>query len=431
MNRFKSPQLALLAATAATLNAEMALIATLAQWDALLQEDYIQKELVSAVDNSTPFKDKLARKGMTEGRRRVYAVKIGMSQGQGARAEGGTMPQYGVGAYANVYVTSKYNYAPFKVTGQSLEFSTRAAFVEFGMQILKDTKEGLNNFVGRQCWGDGAGKLGIVNGAVAAGIGLITVKNAYGVVWGSLVGNTTFLFKQNMPIQFGTEDNGGSGYIIQSTTLTTLTVLPLLVNAILDGATITNLGSANLEIEGWLKIVATSAFMTGELGMANSIYHNIDRSLNPAWEGNTVNAAAPLALVNIRAARDALFKRTNDEQTSLGIASTEVMRDFEAILTAAQRFVPATKLAAGYSVLSHDDLGFTKDAKAPVKCMNFACTKEIAWAQTKDPHWLQDGTGIMRVVPGQDAFEALLKWYSNLDCQEPRRQAILYNLTVV
>jgi hypothetical protein len=160
---FYNPELAATASVARGLGATMAVVATLAQWDALLQEDYIMKELVQAVDNSTPFKDKLTRKGMTEGRRRVYAVKVGMSQGQGARAEGGQMPQYGAGEYQNVYVTSKYNYAPFKVTGQSLEFSTRAAFVEFGMQILKDTKEGLNNFTGRQCWGDGSGKLALIN----------------------------------------------------------------------------------------------------------------------------------------------------------------------------------------------------------------------------------------------------------------------------
>src|SRR3954466_16100183 len=146
---------------------------------------------------------------MTSGRRRVYAVKVGMSQGQGARAEGGTMPQYGAGEYQNVYVTSKYNYAPFKVTGQSLEFSTRAAFVEFGMQILKDTKEGLNNFVGRQCWGDGQGTLALINNGAGYAIAsvTVTVDSAYGVLWGSLATNTTFLFKRNMMIQFGAEDN--------------------------------------------------------------------------------------------------------------------------------------------------------------------------------------------------------------------------------
>ena len=301
------------------------------------------------------------------------------------------------------------------------------------MQILKDTKEGLNNYTGRQCWGDGSGTLALVNGAgFVLGNTVITVDSAYGVLWGSLVGNTTFLFKRNMLVQFGLEDNGGQGYKINSTTGTTITLATGLLAAIADNAHIYTVGSKDLEIEGWLKMVGTSAFMTGELGLGNAIYHNIDRATTPEWEGNVVNAAGVLTLVNIRATRDALFKRTNDEQTNLSINSTEVMRDFEALLVANQRFVPAKKLEAGYSVLSHDDLGFTKDAKAPVKSMNFACTKEIAWAQTKDPHWLQDADGgVMRVVAGQDAFEALNKWYSNLDCSEPRRQAILYNLTVV
>jgi hypothetical protein len=432
--KFHDPILGEASARARAIGAVMVVSATLAAWDALLQEDYIQKELVQAVDNSTPFKDKLQRKGNTAGRRRIYPVKVGMSQGQGARAEGGTMPGYGAGDYQDAIITSKYNYAPFKITGQSLEFSTRAAFVEFGMQILKDTKEGMNNYTGRQCWGDGSGTLALINnGAGYAGAAVTAVvDSAYGVLWGSLVGNTTFLFKKNMVVQFGLENNAGAGYTITATTGTTITWTPGLANAIADNARIYTLGSKDLEIEGWLKMVATSAFMTGELALGTSIYHNIDRSTTPEWEGNVINAAAALSLVNIRAIRDALFKRTNDEQTDLSINSTEVMRDFEALLVANQRFIPATKLAAGYSVLSHDDLGFTKDAKAPVKCMNFACRKEIAWAQTKDPHWLQDAqNGVMRVVAGQDAFEALNKWYSNLDCDEPRRQAILYNLTVV
>jgi hypothetical protein len=121
------------------------------------------------------------------------------------------------------------------------------------------------------------------------------------------------------------------------------------VNAIVDNAPIYTLGSKDLEIEGWLKLAGTSAFLTGELGLGSGIYHNIDRAAFPEWEGNVVNAAAALSLANIRTTRDALFKRTNDEQTNLGIASTEVMRDFEALLVANQRFVPATQLKAGYS----------------------------------------------------------------------------------
>jgi hypothetical protein len=56
-------------------------------------------------------------------------------------------------------------------------------------------------------------------------------------------------------------------------------------------------------------------------------------------------------------------------------------------------------------------------------------TQKIAWAQPRDPNWLTDGTGIMRVVSGQDAKEALLRWYSNLDFEEPRRVGIGYNIT--
>lgn len=401
--------------------------ATLAQWDALLQEDYVTGQIVDAINTATPFKDELKRVGMTSGRERTYAVKVGASQGQGARAEGAGMPVYGAGEYVDATVRAKYNYAPFKITGQSLEFGTKKAFVEFGLQILKDTKEGLRLFTGRQCWGDGQGIVALINGAILAGVTVATVDSAYGVLWGSFAANTTFLIKRNMVVQFGTEDNGGIGYRITAVTGTTFTFTPALANNVADNATVSILGSANNEIVGALAFTSTAAQST-TLGISTT-YNGINRTNYSEWEGNVINAAAALSLVNIRAMRDTIYKRTDDEESNLMIGGTEMARDYEALLVAAQRFTPPSKLEGGYNSLSHDGLNFSKDSKAPAKAMFFFDTSAIAWAQTKDPHWLQDGNGIMRVVPGQDALEALLKWYSNLDVTEPRRMGMLINIT--
>lgn len=404
-------------------------VANLANWDALLEEDYVKKQIVDAINTATVFKDTLKRVGTTSGRERVYAVKVGASQGQGARAEGSTMPSYGAGEYQNAKVHAKYNYAPFKVTGQSEEFGTQKAFVEFGLQILKDTKEGLRLFIGRQSWGDGQGTLCLVNGALLAGASTITVDSAYGQLWGSLATLTTFLVKRNMYVQFGAEDNSGNGYKVTSVGGTTFVISPALAANVADNATVSVLGSAGNEILGALAFTATASFQT-TLGMGTTMYNGIDRTLFPEWEGNVLNASAALTLALIRATRDAIYKRTDDEESNLMIGSTEVARDYEALLVQNQRFVPAEKLRGGHTVLTHDGIDFSKDSKAPVKALFFFHTPSLAWMETRAPHWMQDGQGIMRVVPGQDAKEALLKWYSNLDCTEPRRQAVLYNLTI-
>lgn len=404
-------------------------VATLANWDALLEEDYVKGQIVSAINTATPFRDKLKRVGMTAGRRRVYAAKVGASQGQGARAEGAQMPPYGAGEYQDVLVTAKYNYAPFKITGQSEEFSDRAAFVKFGLQILKDTKEGLRLFTGRQCWGDGQGTLALVNGAVLAGATSVTVDSAYGVPWGSLATSTTFLIKRQMVVAFGAEDNNGQGYTVTGVTSTGFTFTPPLANNVANDEKISVNGSANLEISGFLVMAATAAFMSSTLGLGTEVYHGIDRGNFPEWEGNVLDINGALSLTNIRALRDAIYKRTDDEESNLFMCSTEMVRDYEALLQPGQRFVPAQRLEGGHTIIEHDGLRISKDSKAPVKAIFLADTKCIAWAQTRDPHWLQDGQGIMRVVPGQDAKEALLKWYSELDCEEPRRMGIGYNVT--
>ncbi len=405
-------------------------VATTAAWDALLQEDYVMGEITEAINTATPFRDKLQRKAMTSGRESVRAIKVGASQGGGARAEGANMPPYGAGEYQNATLKAKYNYAPFKITGQSEAFGTKRAFVEFGMQILKDTKEALRLFTGRQCWGDGQGTLAMINGALLAGVTTATVDSPYGVLWGSLAGNTTFLLKRKMVVQFGAEDNNGQGYTIATVGTTTFTFTPALQNNVADNVLISTFASANLEIEGALLFCATAALQT-TLGFANTIYHNIDRTLFPEWEGNVINAGAALTLALVRSMRDTIYKRTDDEETNLMIGSTEVARDYEALLVPGQRFVPATKLQGGHSILEHDGLRFSKDSKAPVKALWFFNTQYIGWRQTADPHWLQDGTGILRVVPGQDAKEGLLVWYSNIECWQPRRNGAVINITVV
>lgn len=385
---------------------------------------------MSAVNTATPFRDTLKRVGMTAGRRRIYPVQVGTAQGTGARAEGAQMPAYGAGEYQDVQVTAAYNYATFKITGQSEEFSDRAAFARFGMRILKDTKEGLKLSIGRQSWGDGQGKLALVNGALLAGASTIVVDSAYGVSWGSLSTNTTFLVKRQMQVAFGAEDNNGAGYTVTSVGGTSFVVSPVLQGNVADNTAVTLNGSADEEIEGFLLMAATSSFQTSVLGLSTDTYHGIDRSNYPEWEGNIINAAAALSLTNIRALRDAIYKRTDDEESNLFMCSTEVVRDYEALLQPGQRFVPATKLEGGHTIIEHDGLRISKDSRAPVKAVSLADTKCIAWAQTRDPHWQNDGAGIMRTVAGQDAQEGLLKYYANLDCEEPRRMGLMYNLTV-
>lgn len=410
----------------------MSYTVSLSAWDALLMEDYVFGKIVGAINVATPFRDKLTRVGMTTGRERLYGVQVGASQGQGARAEGEQMPDYGAGEYEDVTLKAKYNYAPFKITGQSEEFGTRKAFVQFAMRILKDTQEGLRLFTGRQCWGDGQGTLALVNngGGLAAGTTVIPVDSAFGVAWGSVATKTTTLIKRRMSVVFGAEDNGGQGYIVTSVGSTSFTIAaPGLANAIADDTPVSIKKSANKEIEGALLFAATASFQTAVLGMATTLYHGIDRAAFPEFEGNVINAGAALSLPLIRAMRDAIYQRTDDEETDLMIGSTYIARDYEALLTPTQRTTIPTKLEGGHTVLEHDGLRFSKDSKAPAAMLAFFNTKAIAWAQTRDPHWLQDGQGIMRVVPGTDAKEALLKWYSNLDVEEPRRQGLLYNIT--
>jgi hypothetical protein len=410
--------------------------ATAAALDALLQEDYIQKDIADAINTATVFKNKLTRKSTLGGRRAVYPVQLGLMQGVGARAEMAPLPQYGAAPYLDATVNTFANYGRYIVSGQGEVFSSRNAFVDFVSRMVRDTKEGLTVDLGRQCWADGTGTIALVNGLTVAGSATITVKSAYGLAWGSAAANTTFMLKKNQQIQFGTENNGGQGYTITALTGTTITISPPLAANIADGARIGRVGAvggfsgsaaAGVEIEGWLRMVATSAFMTTNLALASGVYHGIDRAANPDFEGNVTDAAAgALSLTNIRAIKDKLFKRWG--VADLCITSTEQRAAYEALLVANQRFVPPMKLEGGYSALEHDGLPVVADKDAPYGAWNLVTSRQIQWLQRNDPEFIKQGDQVLQKVSGYDAKEAVLRWYSNLDTEQPRAQAMLFNL---
>jgi hypothetical protein len=413
---------------------------TSATFDALLKEDYITQEIVDAINKATVFKSKLTRTQTIDGRRAIYAVQVAVAQGNGSRAEGAALPNYGAGQFQDAIVNTFSHYARFIVTGQAEVFSSRNAFVQFVERTLKDTKEGLMLNIGRQSWGDGTGTISLTSGSTAQGSTTFTAGSAYGVLWGSVSTNTTMLYRPGMILQFVNYStgapittNGGQGYTVTGITGTTITFSPMLDATVASGSRVTLVGSYNQEMEGWLKMVATAAFMTGNtsttLNLGTTIYHNIDRNTATVWNGNVTDAAqAALSLTLIRAIKDALFVRGG--LPDLCIGSTQVVRDYEALLTPNQRYVPAIKLEGGATAIEHDGLPFTKDKDAPAQALNLVKTDEIRWAQRNDPDFIRQGDQILQKVTGYDMKEAVLRWYANLDTPEPRYQAMLYNLLV-
>lgn len=412
---------------------------TTANYDALLKEDYVRDDIVDAINKATVFKSKLTRKETIGGRRAIFPVQVLVAQGNGSRAEGAPLPKFGAGVFQDAIVNTFSHYARFIVTGQAEVFTSREAFVQAVDRTLMDTKEGLTLNIARQSWSDGSGTINLVNGALIAGNSTVTVDSAYGVLWGSVSTNTTLLLRQGMGVQFvhpttgAIENNGGLGYDITGITGTAFTISPALQGPVADNARVTLTNSYNQECEGWLKMVATAAFMTGNttttLNLGTTLYHAIDRNLYNVWEGNVTQAGqAALSLTNIRAIKDKLFKRGGS--ANLCVNSTEVTRDYEALLTANQRYVPAVKLEGGWTALEHDGLPFTKDKDAPVQAFNLVDTTSIAWVQRNDPDWIRQGDQILGKVSGFDEKEATLRWYANLSTDKPRCQAMLCDLLV-
>jgi hypothetical protein len=108
------------------------IVVTKAQWDALLQEDYVMEGIVEAVNKATPVQVEAPPEGHDRG-------SPAHLSGAGRHVAGQRRPRRGRGdaglrrrRVRRRDRQAKYNYGTFKVTGPSMEFSTRKAWVEFG-----------------------------------------------------------------------------------------------------------------------------------------------------------------------------------------------------------------------------------------------------------------------------------------------------------
>lgn len=417
-----------------------ATVADLSRLDKILKDKELQNSIITAMNKSTPFAEKITQELTLSGRKSIVPVQFGVNEGIYARAEKGTFGDSQVDSPVLAEVTAKYIYALFEITGQIISASRDdpGAFEEALGLTLENTLDGLKLDMARQVIGDGTGQIGLVQSKTSTSI--YVMDSPFGAVAAQYYKTATRpvrnILRKNMPIDVldatttATKyvDNSAISAITQASTGTTVTFAPVeATTGVADGDFVTRAGNYGLEIEGFLKAV--------EDGTVHSSYLGITRTGEPNWQGTIVDAAGggatgvALDPDHLRDSVDLIMESTGEAPEFL-LMNYKQRRNFYNLVAPQIRFGPKM-MPQGLddNTLSFDNMGVVVERFFPPEMIGIVNTKYWYHAVDKAPEWIKgiDGT-VLHFAQTSDLFKAVLRTYRNMACLYPAAQGLIYGL---
>lgn len=409
---------------------------TLSTVAAFLKEDYVVKEIRTLVNTSTEFLSRITTKGTDNGGLGwVEPLKTAISQGSGARGEGGALPNPGFGQYERITGNVKSLYGTFYITGQAIAGtkSSKSAFKSALTKAMEDCKEGFKVDLQRQAWGDGSAILGRV--AATANSTTISVSDPYGLdyVQADLQGYEKVMpYGKNMEIWIYTEGGAGTN-LFRRVTAVSRTAGTLTLNSaasVTEGDIILR-GSAAANNSDGNEITGISGFIKN-----SGMYFNLDRTGEPVLQSEVIESSGdPLLLEDeMDSMSDALFRNsTGDDGEMLIFGNTRVFSAYRRTLRSERRQVNPTVLKSGQKALDYDGITFVRDKDCPPQHMYWVKMNEVFWRQMGEEGWIDDDGSVLKQVIGTDgplhAFNAFWCKHCALVTRAPAEHGVIEGIT--
>jgi len=262
---------------------------------------------------------------------------------------------------------------------------------------------------GRMLFGDGDGKLSIVNVINNGNIYLTSVKN---LVEGMVVDfrasdGTVITNAQGRRIL--SVDRETQSITVSGTTLTEATVP---TNCI-----ITIQGSYQQELTGLGAIFKS----TGSL-------YGINRDDNKWMIPYMKSDVGDISETIIQTAIDNLDERAGSNVDFI-VCSAGVKRAYQNHLATYKRNIDVMDLAGGYKALSYNGIPLVSDRFCPTGTMYMLNTKDFTLHQLCDWKWLEGEDGrVIKQVANKPVYTATLVKYADLICSKPIGQAMLSDI---
>lgn len=389
--------------------------ATMTTVDALLKEVYALR-LEDQLQSETVTKKRIERTSdgvvTTVGGRYVdFPIRVTRNTGIGYRNENEQLPNAGQAGYAAVHVPLKYGYGRVRFTGQVMEladknFQAFASAMDDEMEYLKDDIAKDENFIAH---GDGTGLRATITDAAASVTH--TVDNAQYLEIGM---NTDVLLKSN-----GTSLSAANPIVdINGNTVTWTTTFTPVAN----NHGVYRQGDYAREPTGLGLIIDNTATLHGvapgtQRKWASYIDANggVNRALS---EGLMISAVDGI--------------RRNGGKVSAIITSLGVRRAYFNLLTQQRRYTDTKEFAGGFTGLAFNygtEIPVVEDVDAPPNRMRLLEEDKLKIFRSKEWHWADDDGTVLKWVTDFDAWQGVLRQYSEFGTTQRNAHGEIRDIT--
>jgi len=388
--------------------------ATLSTASGILKEVY-QPGIVDQINNPNALMAEVEKtsKDIIEGKYAVIALRMGVSQGIGARAELGTLPSAQRTLVVQSRALLKFLYGVIRVSGPFLESSRtdRASFIRGLRSESEGITEAMKLDLNRQLYGDGSGQVAVCG---VSGPSLTVTLDADA---------NMLYFEEGMIVDIRTSATGTAVANGTNREVVSINVTAKTITLDTAGGTVTvtaaesvyRAGNRNNEITGLGLIVSD----TGTL-------QNVDPTVsgNTRWKARVNSAFGVLTLAKIQDEFDRVHDASGEWVSHL-FSNKGPRNKYLELLNADRRYMPqeATKtLNGGFKGLSYTGGGteavWVKDPYSPDRKIFGVTMKRLEWRRLKDfefmevggSAWLPDIYG----ASAADAYKAVLASYAEL-----------------
>lgn len=384
--------------------------------DALLKEVYalrLEDQLQSETVGSKRIERTTDGVVSTVGGRYVdFPIRVTRNTGIGYRNENEQLPPAGNAGYAAVHVPLKYGYGRVRFTGQLMKLAEKnyqafASAMDNEMEYLKDDIAKDQNFI---FYADGTGLRSTLTDATTSATH--TVDNAQ---WLEIGMTVDVLLKAN-----GGAVAGAAGLTISDINGLTVTFSGSFIGAVTQG--VYRAGDYNREPTGLGRIVDDTLTL-----------HGLDPALQRKWAA-AINANAG----TLRALSEGLMItqcdniRRNGGKVSAIFTSLGVRRAYFNLLTQQRRYTDTKEFDGGFTGLAFNygtEIPVVEDVDSPPNRMKLLEESKIKVFRDQEWHWADDDGTTLKWVADFDAWQAVLRQYSEFGTIQRNAQGEIRDLT--
>jgi hypothetical protein len=341
----------------------------------------------------------------------TFPLRVRRNHGIGYRNELEALQAAGQQGYQSVRVPLRYGYGRVHISGQTFDLveANYQAFASAMTREMEGLKDDIKKDTNRILWGDGTGKVGTLNAAMAA-------VNTVAVV------DTQFL-EVGMQVDIITHPAG-----TVKASNRQITVISGL-NVTFDGAAIT---AANQDI-----IVRTGNYLKEPNGLASLVsdaaatIQNLAPATEASWASFVTSMGGALTEAKMISVFDEVRTRSG-KKPSIVWADLGSRRAYFNLLTTQRRYVNQKDFTGGVSGLAFNygtEVPVVEEVDAPAGSMWFLDESAFTVYRDKPWSWEDRDGNIWKWVTGFDAYEGLMKQYWEFALDRRNSHARLTNIT--